>query len=109
MRVFTLVMCVVVVVHKDSEVMVWAVIRTPGSPSPLPSNWGSHTHTHTHTHTQRHTHTSRPVKDLGDRGGPVHLFPERPLQGGGKRSRGFWEIQGRVTPLPHPPPSNPPA
>src|SRR4029434_3062562 len=67
MRVFTLVMCVVVVVHKDSEVMVWAVIRTPGSPSPLPSTWGSHTHTHTETHrhthrdthTETHTHTHR--------------------------------------------------
>lgn len=35
----TLVMCVVVVVHRDSDVIVWAVIRTPGSPSPLPSNW----------------------------------------------------------------------
>lgn len=35
----TLVMCVVVVVHRDSEVIVWAVINTPGSPSPLPSNW----------------------------------------------------------------------
>lgn len=35
----TLVMCVVVVVHRDSEVIVWAVINTPGSPSPLPSNY----------------------------------------------------------------------
>lgn len=35
----TLVMCVVVVVHRDSDVIVWAVINTPGSPSPLPSNW----------------------------------------------------------------------
>ena len=35
----TLVMCVVVVVQRDSEVIVWAVINTPGSPSPFPSNW----------------------------------------------------------------------
>lgn len=38
LRVGTLVMCVVVVVHRDSDVIVWAVIKTPGSPSPLPSN-----------------------------------------------------------------------
>lgn len=38
LRVCTLVMCVVVVVHRDSDVIVWAVIKTPGSPSPLPSN-----------------------------------------------------------------------
>ena len=37
--VSTLVMCVVVVVHRDSEVIVWAVINTPVSPSPFPSNW----------------------------------------------------------------------
>lgn len=36
--VSTLVMCVVVVVHRDSDVIVWAVIKTPGSVSPLPSN-----------------------------------------------------------------------
>lgn len=72
LRVCTLVMCVVVVVHRDSEVIVWAVINTPGSPSLLPSNWQREetreenelevaSRSNTHALTQRHTHTQRNI------------------------------------------------